>query len=116
MITVETGRPDAGAVIKAEGGLTVDSASELKRALADALQGSGRVSLNVAWVTEADISCIQLLCSACKSACAAGKAFTLTGASEAIARVARSAAVCRRVGCPPTGEVRCFWSMGGEHG
>ncbi len=55
------------------GELTVGRAAQLKADLLDALGRGNRLVLDLGGVTEADVTCLQLLCATHRSAAAQGK-------------------------------------------
>jgi anti-anti-sigma factor len=106
---------DADGVLTARGGLVLKHAAKFKVALTEALKGLRGVVLDLASVTDADISGLQLVCAACKSAAALERPLALAGASEALLRTASSAGLATG-GCGsggPTGCGRCIWRKEG---
>jgi ABC-type transporter Mla MlaB component len=64
-------------VVKVRGELTVEYAKGFQAALSEELQKSDRILLDLENVTEADISCLQLLCSAFGTAAKLSKQVSL---------------------------------------
>lgn len=62
-----------------EGELTVQNSSELRDILLKSLAGSGDVKLNLKGVTEADLSCLQLIHSAKTAASKLKKSLKISG-------------------------------------
>ena len=74
------------------------------------LAGENCLVLNLSKVEEVDLSFLQLLCAAHKSASNAGKTFTLEGAlSEPLIRKAREAGFACRKECGPHVNGDCLW-------
>jgi len=95
------------AAIVAGGRLTVSQAGNLCQKLLEAFERSSRVELALHDVQEADLSFLQLLCAAHRTAAARGVSFLLSGleAADPVLRLIREAGVRRGVGCPET----CLW-------
>lgn len=82
------------------GELLIENSSELKSALCEALASSPRLIVDLGKVTAADISSLQLLCSAHRSASLAGTSFRIDQTGEAIRSIAENAGYsCRTKGC-----------------
>ena len=111
---VETECSPEGARVTASGRLTVSGAGALHRALLEALAAGGRVELALRDVGEADLSLLQLVCAARRSADECGTPFVVTGiGGEGPVRglIERSGAT-RCEGCPGG----CPWaSAAAEH-
>lgn len=105
---LELQRTENDAVIVAGGRLTFSQAGRLHSALLEAIAGDGRVDLFLHDVEEADLSFLQLLCAAHRTAAAQGAVFTLGGLDSAgpIRRLIHEAGAERGEGCP-TG---CIWA------
>jgi ABC-type transporter Mla MlaB component len=100
------GTPDH-AVVTAAGRLTASQAGRLHRLLIEAFERSGRVELSVHDVQEADLTFLQLLCSAHRTAAARGASFVLSGleTAEPVLRLIHEAGAERDAGCPEV----CVW-------
>lgn len=95
-------------LVNAAGDLTIEHAAKLREALVTALSSGTDVEIDMSRVETVDISCLQLLCSACKSANKAGRTVTIEKSSRAFASRAASGGfvemqceVCDR--CPVAG-------------
>ncbi|MFP5212829.1 MAG: lipid asymmetry maintenance protein MlaB [Acidobacteriota bacterium] len=102
-------------VLRLEGDCTVEHARALHSALADGLIRGERVVLNLEGVTAVDVSCLQLICSAHRTAIASEKQLSFDEVRpEIFMKTAREAGFCRAVGClgNPGGE--CLWREGGR--
>jgi len=95
------------AVIVAGGRLTASNAGRLHQVLLEAFSGARRVDLFFHDVQEADLSFLQLLCSAHRTAAARGALFTVGGldAADPLLRLIREAGAEQGVGCPEG----CLW-------
>jgi anti-anti-sigma factor len=98
-------------VVTAGGRLTASQAGPLQRLLLEAFAGTNNVELSLRDVQEADLSFLQLLCAAHRTAAARGIGFRLCGleSAPAVTRLIRSAGAERGVGCPEG----CLWPSGG---
>lgn len=99
---LELTRSDQGALLRVEGRLTASVAGRLRDALLEAFCSSRRVELAVGEVEESDLTFIQLLCAAHRSAASRSVAFAVTGLEGApsVCRLVREAGVARGEGCP----------------
>lgn len=107
-------RTERGALVTAGGRLTASQAGRLHRVLLEAFEAGGRVEVSLLNVREADLSFLQLLCAAHRTAVARGVAFRLSGLESAdpVLRLIREAGAEQGDGCP--GE--CLWSTGSASG
>jgi len=69
----------SGATVTIGGSLNIEEAVELHRALTEALAEAPLVVLDARHLEELDITILQTLCSACKSAAADGRALRFEG-------------------------------------
>lgn len=67
------------ATIILSGELNIEAAAELQRTLNEAFSESPLVSLDARQLEEVDVTILQTICSACKSAAAAKRRFVLEG-------------------------------------
>jgi anti-anti-sigma factor len=65
-------------ILRLEGECTMESATELKEVLLQGLDKSDKVLVNLEKVTEVDTSCLQLLCSALRTAAGQGKQVSIS--------------------------------------
>lgn len=104
--------PDAR-VLTVQGELTIFSAAEFKAALFDALSGAGHVTVDVEHVNGVDLTGLQILCSAHRSATAEGKSISLAGEqSPVFAEAVVLAGFSRSTGCVAEGGNTCIWIGG----
>ena len=106
-------RNGSDAVIVAGGRLTFSHAGRLRTDLLEAFAGAARVDLFLHDVQEADLTFVQLLCAAHRTAAARGAAFTVGGLEAAgpVWRLIRESGAERGAGCPEG----CPWAgVGGD--
>lgn len=102
-------------VLKLDGELTVQFAGKLKGALMRCLDTSDHLILNLDNVTEIDLSCLQLLCSAHRTSSRMKKQLTIVGRQlQALKQVMEAAGYSRHVGCNFDCNKNCLW-LGGEN-
>jgi anti-anti-sigma factor len=97
-------------VLVISGSLTIEHASEFREALIKSLEKASHVMLNMDGVTETDLSCIQLLCSAHRTFVNAKKSVELAGTPDILKQAARDAGYKRSIGCMQETEKTCFWT------
>jgi ABC-type transporter Mla MlaB component len=66
-----------GKVLALSGDLTVSTAESLKTTLMDAMKNTDNLLLNLAGITSADISCLQIVCSAHRKAINSKRSITI---------------------------------------
>jgi len=114
MFSTEADSSNSSATIHLDGALTVHCAGELKKVLQDALDRADHVTGSFRDVTEVDVSCLQLLCSAHRTAVSRGKIFALDGkGTEALRHAVHEAGYARHTGCSNDCNNSCLWT-GGE--
>ncbi len=92
--------PDRTARIELAGSLTIERADEVKSLLINALFNSDHLVLDVREVVEADLTGLQLICAAHRSAVSNGKEITMDCASSsALSAVLARAGYVRLGGC-----------------
>ncbi len=101
-------------VVTLGGELTIARAAELKELLSESFQGSGSIQIRLEEVSAVDLSCLQLLCSAHRTASAMNRQLSLEGAIPTVFRqVIQHAGFARQKGCEFSTATNCLWS-GGE--
>lgn len=101
-----------------DGDLTLQNAESLRKAFLKALVESDNVSLVFKNVRNVDLSCLQLLCSAHRSAARLQKRLAIEGAvPKALKDAADEAGYCRLKGCKLDRDESCLWISvaGGNH-
>ncbi len=98
-----------------QGELTIPHAGEFRSALSGLLKGEGNdcVSIHLEGVTEIDLSGLQLLCSAHRSAAKLKKRLTLSGVpQELFGQIMETSGYVRLKDCEIHGAEGCFWVKG----
>jgi anti-anti-sigma regulatory factor len=99
------------------GELTSEHVAELRALLIKAIINTDRVKVRCEGVTRADLSCLQLLCSAHRSAVRMNKEFLLVdGLEGALKDAAHAAGYVRTVGCRLDRGKSCLWVVGEQRG
>ena len=113
---MEIGNCERG-VLRLEGALNIQDAARLREALLAALTGAQTLALDLTGVTEADVSCLQVLCAAHKSFLAANKELLTTGdPAEPFLRAVDDSGFRRTTGCHSDPARGCLWVRGGNRG
>jgi anti-anti-sigma factor len=100
-------------VLTLQGELTIEHAGELKKAMIEAIKNSDHVAVAIGDVTEIDLSCLQLLCSAHRTALKSNKQLTLNSKdSDVFQRLVKDAGYARNDGCFPDPSQKCLWCGG----
>ena len=90
------------ATVAISGTLAIEGAAELQRALSGAISASPRVIVDMQQLEELDMTILQLLCSACKTAAANKRCLVIEGELPACVKAlnrgvgAHMAALCRQ--------------------
>jgi anti-anti-sigma factor len=96
--------------LRVGGELTIQHAAELRTCLLDALSNAQSVRIDLEAVEDIDLACLQILCSAHKSALLAGKALCLgDGAPECFRDSLDVAGFSRLRGCNTDAGNSCLW-------
>ncbi|MDA8100922.1 MAG: STAS domain-containing protein [Nitrospiraceae bacterium] len=97
-------------IISVSGAATVAEAASLKQVLLSAFQQAGEVELTFEAIGDADLTVLQLLCSAHRSAADHGKKLVVKGLDqEPLVRLIGQMGFTRHVGCRETTRTTCFW-------
>ena len=113
MLSIDEHQDESGVLcLQLGGAATIPAAAALREALLAALRNETSVRLNLAGVTQLDLSCLQLLCSAHHSALGAQKALSLDEKLHgALSEVLRCSGFGRRRGCARSSEPdSCLWA------
>jgi anti-anti-sigma regulatory factor len=93
--------------------LTIENAAEFSQIIRDALEASKHVAIEFEPAVEIDITGLQILCSACKSAAAHGAVFTYHGPQpQALTDIILSSGVERHAVCKHNNDSTCIWFGG----
>jgi ABC-type transporter Mla MlaB component len=92
------------------GDATVATAAKWKRDVSAALAAATDVEIVLQDITSADVTLLQLLCSAHRTAADQNKNLTMTGGKkDPVARLLRNAGFLRHLGCLEQDRKTCLW-------
>lgn len=93
--------------------LTIENAADFSRVVREAFEASKSVSIEFEPSVEIDITAVQILCSACKSAAVSGATFSFSGAQpQALADIIASSGAGRHAVCKHNNDSTCIWFGG----
>jgi len=94
-----------------QGDLTIRSAGEIKNAFTRAIVEADEVTVNFGDVSDVDLTCLQLLCSAHRSATRLNKRFLMAGTDrpEVFLSIVEAAGFSRSMGCSLDCGKNCLW-------
>lgn len=105
----ETGKKE----LVLQGKLTIQRIAELKEELVAALEKTDKLLIKITESSDLDLSFLQLLCSAHRTAVALNKSLTLVGAfSREISRTLKTGGFERNIGCSRDCDRSCIWVRG----
>ena len=105
-------KPDAR-ILTVKGEMTIQNASEIRSALLEAFADVEVLSLDMAEVTEIDLTGLQLLCAAHRTATTDKKSFCISGTdNETVKSMIRDAGFDRHTGCVHDIDKTCIWVEG----
>jgi anti-anti-sigma factor len=111
MLKIDIKEDGQQGVVKLEGEITIQSAGEFRDAMIKALEGYEKVYVNVEGVTEVDVSCFQILCSAHRTAVKNNKLLECSGSlPEGFRKTAQEAGYIRNSGCAFDCAKICMWA------
>lgn len=114
MKSKETASPKTEA-LKLGGDLTIENAQELHKTLVTALNNADQIVLYFENVMATDLSFIQLLCSAHRTAVRSDKNMKLAGPRPDVLKAAvREMGFIREKGCILDTQESCIWKEGWE--
>jgi anti-anti-sigma regulatory factor len=106
-------------IVTLDGDVTLPQAEELRRVLIKALVDADEVCLDMEKVRKVDLSCLQLLCSAHRSATRFTKKLAFRGSlPQALRDAVESTGFSRVTGCKLDCDKSCLWMTvtGAHHG
>ena len=104
---------DGSITINSGDRLTIENAADFISCISTALAASQHVALEFNLVVDVDITALQILCSACKTATEEGKTFTHLGSLSAPWRqMVISTGAGRHVSCKHNDSNPCNWFGG----
>lgn len=102
--------PDETGKLMLQGELTIQHVASLKEVLLAALHKVKDLSIALEGVTDIDLSCLQVLCSAHRTAIAAQKSISVTGTwPEGFRSVVGRAGYSGGRGCGFSASAPCLW-------
>ena len=106
-------RENGDIIITSGARLTIENAADFSRIIREALETSKNVAIEFEPSVELDITGVQLLCSACKSAASCGKSFSYHGPQpKALAEIISSSGAERHAVCKHNNDSTCIWFGG----
>lgn len=106
--------PDQTGTIMLKGELNIQYASRLKEMLSDSLARAERLRINVEQIEEIDLSCLQVLCSAHRTAIGLQRSIEVAGTwPEDFRSVVERAGYSAGRSCGSPENVSCLWKSGG---
>ncbi len=97
-------------VLKLEGRCTIEQANDLKALLVEALDSANGLVLDLERVSEADITCLQLICAAHSAFLKSNRKLSLNdNLPECIRRIVTQAGYGRAVSCHGESDASCLW-------
>jgi len=111
---IKTRREKKSVFIEASGSLGVEQADEMLQTLRKALSGTeGNIEIDLWEVAESDITCLQIICSAHKSARKLGKTITISKAAPDLLQTVSEAGLTGQNDCASEMSGSCPWNMAG---
>ena len=106
-------RENGETIITSGGRLTIEHAANFSRIVREALEASRVVGIEFEPAVEIDITGMQILCSACKSAADSGKTFSYHGAQpKALTDIIITSGAERHAVCKHNSGSTCIWFGG----
>ena len=101
---------DFGRTLTITGDVTIQNASALKEQLQELRKSGMNAAINLDGLQEADLACLQLLCSAHHTFTANNQMFTITGRyPEPLKKTILATGYQRDRGCPLDATQTCLW-------
>lgn len=112
-ITKSVEQDGSSATVTISGVLKIDGAAELQRVLGEALAEAPSVVLHAEQLQDLDLTIVQILCAACKSAAASGRFFTFQGTlPDSLALFNNGIGAYKGAACRHNNDEPCVW-LGG---
>jgi ABC-type transporter Mla MlaB component len=103
------------AVLIVSGEVNIQNALAFRDVLKEWMGRSDTLDLNLEGVTDADLTCLQLICSAHRSVLDMRKSLNVSGKLPgAIVKTVREAGFVRERGCRGEESHKCMWIVGAE--
>ena len=95
--------------------LTIEASADFARIVREALEASAAVAIEFDPAVEIDITGMQILCSACKSAARSGKTFSYNGLQpHALGAFIATSGAERHAICKHNNDSTCIWFGGSK--
>jgi len=95
--------------------LTIETAADFTQLTREALGASNKVAIQFEAAVEIDITGVQIICAACKSAAAGGKSFSQHGLQPpGLAEIIAASGAERRTVCKHNNDSSCVWFGGAK--
>ena len=108
-------RENGETIITSGARLTIETATDFSRITREALEASKNVSIEFEPAVEIDITGIQILCSACKSAAHSGKTFSYQGPQpQVLTDIIVLSGAERHAVCKQNNGSSCIWFGGSK--
>jgi ABC-type transporter Mla MlaB component len=109
-MNIETPQPAPGYTLKLEGRCTIERVNAIRHMLVEALGDHDRIVVDLEDITEVDLSCLQLLCSAHRASLDRNKQLVLhENLPDAFKKVVQIAGYVRTLGCHKDPAKSCLW-------
>lgn len=103
---------DRVGVLTFDGKMTQEHTQGLKAALMGAVESCEHLMVCLEGLVEADVSCMEVFCSAYRTALKLNKRLTLANVSVSLRDFIRDNCSCPDIGCQCcNGTEQCFWSV-----
>ena len=104
---------DGESIISSGSRLTIENASDFLNIIREGFESSDRIAIDFEPSVEIDITGLQLLCSACRSAAGAGKTFFYKGLQpQALTDIIKLCGAERNSACKQNSDSTCIWFGG----
>ncbi len=104
---------DGGVLISSGDRLTIENAADFMRLLAEGFEASQQVLLEFDPGVELDITALQLICSACRTAAARSRTFACRGPRpRSLEEIIEACGVRRHAACKQNMDLHCQWFGG----
>ena len=108
-------RENGEVIITSGNRLTIETAADFTRIAREALGTSNKVTIEFEPVVEIDITGVQIICAACKSAAASGKIFSHHGLQPpGLTEIIVASGAERRTVCKHNNDSSCAWFGGAK--
>lgn len=115
MNLMSTGRENGEIVITSGDRLTIETAADFRRLLAEGLEAAQQVSIEFQPEVAIDITALHAICSACKTAASLGKSFSYQGPRpRSLDDLVEACGAGRHTVCNQNNDLGCIWFGGAK--